>query len=63
MVHYGKDPSGDLLIRVSPDDVGEVYDALQSVGLLQRRTFDALKRYLAEQFADELKTRSRGQTP
>lgn len=41
MVHYGKNPEGELLIRVSPDDVGEVYEALQSAGLLQRRTFDA----------------------
>ena len=55
MVHYGKNPEGELLIRVSPDDVGEVYETLQSAGLLQRRTFDGLKRYVAEQFADELK--------
>lgn len=62
MIHYGKNPEGELLIRVSPDDVGEVYEALQSAGLLQRRTFDGLKRYVAEQFADELEAYRRRMT-
>ena len=62
MVHYGKNPEGELLIRVSPDDVGEVYETLQSAGLLQRRTFDGLKRYVAEQFADEMEAYRRSMT-
>ena len=54
MVHYGKEPEGELLIRVSPDDVGEVYGLLESAGLLQRRVFDGLKAYIAENYRDEL---------
>ena len=54
MIHYGKEPSGDLDIRVSAEDVGEVYEVLQTAGLLQRRTFNGLKDYLTKNFADEL---------
>ena len=56
MIHYGKEPSGDLDIRVSAEDVGEVYEVLQTAGLLQRRTFNGLKDYLTKNFADELET-------
>ncbi len=54
MVHYGKEPEGELLIRVSPDDVGEVYALLDVAGLLQRRVFDGLKRYVAENYREEI---------
>ena len=54
MIHYGKEPSGDLSIRVSAEDVGEVYEVLQTAGLLQRRTFNGLKNYLKENFQTEL---------
>lgn len=66
MIHFGKEPSGDLNIRVSADDVGEVYDALESAGLLQRRTFDGLKQYIGKEFKDELarhRRRMTAQTP
>ena len=36
MIHFGKEPSGDLSIRISPDEVGEIFDLLQTAGLLQR---------------------------
>ena len=62
MIHFGKEPSGDLNIRISAEDVGEVYEALESTGLLQRRTFDGLKRYIGEQFADELARHRRRMT-
>lgn len=54
MIHYGKEPSGDLSIRVSAEDVGEVFEVLQSAGLLQRRTFNGLKDYLTKNFQAEL---------
>lgn len=54
MIHYGKEPSGDLNIRVSAEDVGEVFEMLQSAGLLQRRTFNGLQSYLKENFKEEL---------
>jgi len=62
MFHYGKTPSGDLDIRVSAEDVGEVYEVLQTAGLLQRRTFNGLKDYLTKNFADELEQYRRRMT-
>lgn len=62
MIHYGKEPSGDLSIRVSAEDVGEVFEVLQSAGLLQRRTFNGLKDYLIKNFADELEQYRRRMT-
>ena len=54
MIHYGKEPSGDLDIKVSADDVGEVFEVLQTAGLLQRRTFNGLQGYLKKNFQTEL---------
>lgn len=54
MIHYGKEPSGDLEIRVSADDVGEIYSLLESACLLQRRTFNGLKEYISKNYANEL---------
>ena len=62
MIHYGKEPSGDLSIRVSAEDVGEVFEVLQTAGLLQRRTFNGLKDYLTKNFADELEQYRRRMT-
>jgi len=62
MIHYGKEPSGDLSIKVSAEDVGEVFEVLQSAGLLQRRTFNGLKDYLIKNFADELEQYRRRMT-
>lgn len=62
MIHFGKAPSGDLEIKVSADDVGEVYEVLQSAGLLQRRTFDGLKDYLTKNFKAELEKYRRRMT-
>lgn len=54
MINFGKEPSGDLSIRISPDEVGEIFDLLQTAGLLQRRTFDSLGTYIRKEFAAEL---------
>lgn len=62
MIHYGKEPSGDLDIRVSAEDVGEVYEVLQSAGLLQRRVFNGLQSYLKENFKAELEQYRRRMT-
>lgn len=62
MIHYGKEPSGDLDIRVSAEDVGEVYDVLQTAGLLQRRVFNKLKEYIEKNFKDELEQYRRRMT-
>ena len=62
MIHYGKTPDGDLDLRVSADDVGEVYGLLESAGLLQRRTFNGLREYIRKEFADELEQYRRRMT-
>ena len=62
MIHYGKTPDGDLEIRVSAEDVGEVYGLLESAGLLQRRTFNGLKEYMRQEFAGELEEYRRRMT-
>lgn len=54
MIQFGKETSGDLLIRISPDDVGEMFDMVRSANLLQRRSFDPLKQYVTKEFAAEL---------
>lgn len=54
MIHYGKEPSGNLRIEVPAEEVGEVYKVLDSAGLLQRRTFDGMKRYIESEFKEEL---------
>lgn len=54
MIQYGKETSGDLLIRISPDDVGEILDMMQSANLQQRRVFNPLKDYIKTQYADSL---------
>ncbi len=51
MIHYGKTPDGELLIRVSPDDVNEIYAIINQATLLQRRTFYRLKAYIEDNYA------------
>ena len=62
MIHYGKTPQGDLVLRVSADEVGEVLALFTSAGLLQRRTFDGMKRYIESEFKDDLAAYQRRMT-
>ena len=63
MIHYGKSPNEDkLIIEVSADEVGEVYDVLCSAGLLQRRTFHGLKAYIDEHFKADMESYRRRMT-
>ena len=55
MIHYGKEPqSGDLNIIVSPDEVKEVYELINSTTLLQRRTFYGLKAYIEDEYKEQI---------
>ncbi len=54
MIHFGKTPQGDLELMLSAEGVGELYDLLQSAGLQQGSTFNGLKEYIKNSFADEL---------
>ena len=62
MIHFGKTPSGDLEIRVSADNVGEVHDMLYSSGLLPRRVLGDLQQYIEKEFAEELERHRRRMT-
>ena len=55
MVHYGKEPqTGDLSIIVSPDEVKEIYELINSTTLLQRRTFYGLKAYIEDEYKPQI---------
>lgn len=60
MIHYGKNLDGELEIRVSEEDVAELWSAIDHAVLPQRRTFHGLKDYIEKQFGDEL-ARARSQ--
>lgn len=62
MIHFGKTPIGELEILISADNVGEIYEALNSAGLLQRRTFHNLKDYVEREFKGELQLYRRRMT-
>ena len=55
MIHYGKEPkTGNLNIIVSPDEVKEIYELINSADLLQRRTFYGLKAYIEDEYKEQL---------
>lgn len=54
MIHYGKELSGDLMIRLTPDEVNEVYQMILSAGLQQRRSFCGLKAYIEDNYRDRI---------
>ena len=59
MIHYGKEPSGNFKVEVPAEEVGEVYDAICRSGLLSRRTFDDMRRYIEKEFTEELEAHRR----
>ena len=54
MVHYGKEPTGELLIRLSPEEMKDIYQMLLSAQLPQRRTFYGLKAYIEENYREQI---------
>lgn len=57
MLHFGKKPTGELEMMVSGGDIRDMYEALDASGLLSRRAFDKLKRYMEQEFSAEIKGR------
>ena len=62
MIHYGKTPHGDLEIRLSADNVGEVYDMIRFSGRPAVRETDELLEYIEKEFSDELAQHRRRMT-
>jgi hypothetical protein len=54
MIHFGKNPQGDLEIKATGGDVAEVYELICHADLRQRRTFYPLKHYIEENFKDSI---------
>jgi len=54
MIHFGKNPQGELELKATDGDVAEVYALICQADLRQRRTFYALKHYIEENFKDSI---------
>ena len=54
MIHFGKNPQGELEIKATGGDVAEVYELICHADLRQRRTFYPLKHYIEENFKDSI---------
>ena len=55
MIHYGKNPDGDLEIRVTGDDIPAMKRVIDAAPLEERRVFFNLKNYVEQEFKDALK--------
>lgn len=53
MLHYGKNPQGELEIRATAKDIGVLYRVLCGAGLPDRGSVYALRTYIEENFTDE----------
>ena len=54
MIHFGKNPQGELELKATGGDVAEVYELICHADLRQRRTFYPLKHYIEENFKDSI---------
>lgn len=53
MLHFGKNPQGELEIRATVKDIGVIYRVLCSAGLPDRSSVYSLRTYIEENFTDE----------
>lgn len=60
MIHYGKNPQGELEIKATGRDIGVLYRAISSAHLPERGEIYAIKTYLEENFKGELTTNKKG---
>jgi hypothetical protein len=56
MIHFGRNPQGELEIKATGSDVGLLYRAISAAYLPERGEIYALKAYLEDNFKDELTT-------
>jgi len=55
MIHYGKNPQGDLELRATDSDVLVIYRIICQAGLEERRTLHPVKSMIEREFEDLLK--------
>ena len=60
MIHYGKNPKGELEIKATGRDIGVLYRAISAAHLPERGEIYAMKTYLEENFKGELTTNKNG---
>ena len=60
MIHYGKNPQGELEIKATGRDIGVLYRAISAAHLPERGEIYAMKTYLEENFKGELTTNEKG---
>ncbi len=56
MIHYGKNPKGELEIKVTGCDIGVLYRAICTAHLPERGEIYAMKTYIEEHCKAELQT-------
>lgn len=54
MLHFGRNPQGDLELRATDEHIGVLYRALCNAHLPDRGSVYALRTYIEENFSDEL---------
>jgi hypothetical protein len=55
MLHFGKNPQGELEMRATGDDVLVIYRTICSAGLQERRTLHPVKAMIEREFETILK--------
>lgn len=53
MLHYGKNPQGELEIRATAKDIGVIYRAMCNASLPDRGSIHALRAYIEKNFSTE----------
>lgn len=59
MIHYGRNPQGELEIKVTGRDIGVLYRAISAAHLPERGEIYAIKTYLEDNFKAELVTNNK----
>lgn len=54
MIHYGKNPDGELEIRAGGSDIGVIYRAIAAAHLPERGALYALKTAIERDFREEI---------
>ena len=60
MIHFGKNPQGELELRATEDDVLTIYRTICSAGLQERRALYPVKALIERDFETILKEGGKG---
>jgi len=53
MLHFGKNPQGELEIRATANDIGVIYRAIKGTSLPDRGSVYELRTYIEQHFTEE----------